>query len=66
MTFASHEVTITGTGLHRIEVALQRMQLSYISAVQSRFLPVVANEQPVIRKIAVTVMENTDCPNVAK
>ena len=51
--FVSHEVTLTGTGLRRIEVALQRAQLSYIACVPIRFHPGVTDEQPVIRQIVV-------------
>lgn len=63
--FVSHEVTITGTGLRRIEVALQRAQLSYIACVPTRFHPVVADEQPVIRQIVVTEAKDTDSAAVA-
>jgi len=51
--FVSHEVTLTGTGLRRIELALQRAQLSYIACLSTGFNPVVADEQPVIRQIVV-------------
>ena len=58
--FVSHEVTLTGTGLRRIEVALQRAQLSYIACVPTRFHPVVADEQPVIRQIVVAEAKDTN------
>ena len=51
--FVSHEVTLTGTGLRRIDVALPRAQLSYIACVPTRFHPVVADEQPLLRPIVV-------------
>ena len=63
--FVSHEVTLTGTGLRRIEVALQRAQLSYIACVPTRFHPGVADDQPVIRQIVVTEVKNTDSSAVA-
>ena len=58
--FVSHEVTITGTGLRRIEVALQRMQLAYIACVSTRFQPVVADDQPVIREITISEASEAD------
>jgi len=63
--FVSHEVILTGTGLRRIEVALQRAQLSYIACVPNRFQPVVGDEQPVIRKVVVTEAKDTDSAAVA-
>ena len=58
--FVSHEVTLTGTGLRRIEVALQRAQLSYIACVPTRFHSGVADDQPVIRQIVVVEAKATD------
>ena len=58
--FVSHEVILTGTGLRRIEVALQRAQLSYIACVPTRFHQAVADEQPVIRQIVVEEVKDTD------
>ena len=58
--FVSHEVTLIGTSLRRIEVALQRMQLSYVACVPTRFHPGVAEEQPVIRQIVVAEAKDTD------
>jgi len=63
--FVSHEVTLIGTGLHRIEVALQRAQLSYMACVPTHFHTVVADEQPVIRRIVVTEAKATDSATVA-
>ena len=36
LIFASHEVTVTGTGIRRIESALQRMELSSLSVTSGR------------------------------
>ena len=62
MIFASHEVTLTGTGLRRIELALQRLQLSYIACLPPRFHPVVADDQPMIRQIVVTQAKDAESP----
>ena len=63
--FISHEVTLTGTGLRRIEVALQRAHLSYITCAPTRFHSLVADEQPVIRQIVVAETKESDSSAVA-
>ena len=59
--FASHEVTLTGTGLRRIEIALQRLQLSYIACLPPRFHSSATDDQPMIRQIVVDELKDPDC-----
>lgn len=54
MVFATHEVTLHGNSLRRIESAMQRMELSLLTGIPNPHGPALAENQPVIREIVVT------------
>ena len=54
LIFAEHEVLVRGYCLRRIETALQRMELSFLSALSTNQRSLVPDGQPVIVEIAVT------------
>jgi len=54
LVFATHEVLISGHVLRRIETAMQRMELSNIAILPSKYHPLIAENQPKILKIVVT------------
>ena len=51
--FLTHEVLLRGTGLRRIQSALQRLELSYLCCMPSYFEKIIPEGQPVIRSIQV-------------
>jgi hypothetical protein len=55
LVFATHEVTLRGNSLRRIETVMQRLELSYLAAVPAKLIPSVNEGQPVIREIRVSV-----------
>ena len=57
LVFATHEVLIRGNVLRRIEAAMQRMELSFLSALSSGERKLIAEGQPVIVEIVVTEMK---------
>jgi hypothetical protein len=54
LVFAMHEVLISGHVLRRIEMAMQRMELSFIVVMPTKYQSVIAEGQPKIREITVT------------
>jgi hypothetical protein len=54
LVFATHEILISGHALRRIETAVQRLELSGIADLPSKFHPLIAEGQPRILKIVVT------------
>ena len=60
LVFATHEVTLRGHSLRRIENAMQRMELSFLAALPSSQRSLVPDGQPVIVEIIVTEMKSSD------
>jgi hypothetical protein len=54
LVFATHEVSIRGNALRRIETTMQRMELSFLAALPSSQRSFVAEGQSVIVEIVVT------------
>jgi hypothetical protein len=54
LVFATHEVSLRGHSLRRIETAVQRMELSYVAALPSNQRSSVPDGQPVVIEIVVT------------
>ncbi|HEX5398702.1 MAG TPA: hypothetical protein VFY06_06605 [Verrucomicrobiae bacterium] len=52
--FATHQVSIHGQNLRRIENAMQRMELNFVARVSTNYQSVVTQGQPLILKIVVT------------
>lgn len=57
LVFATHEVSVRGNALRRIETAMQRLELSFITPLSAKYLPLLAEGQPRIREIVVTEMK---------
>jgi hypothetical protein len=62
LVFATHEVSIRGNALRRIETTMQRMELSLLAALPSSQRSLVPDGQPVIVEIVVTEATTTDKP----
>lgn len=60
LVFATHEVSMRGYSLRRIETAMQRMELSFIAALSSNQRSLVPDGQPVVLEIVVTEMKPSD------
>lgn len=52
LVFATHEVTLRGHSLRRIETTMQRMELAYLGTVPGNQRPLLAEGQPVILEIS--------------
>ena len=57
LVFATHEVSIRGNALRRIETTMQRMELSLLGALPSSQRKLIAEGQPVVFEISVTEMK---------
>jgi len=67
LVFATHEVSIRGNSLRRIETTLQRMELSFLAALSSSERKLIAESQPVIVEIVVTETQSSERqPEAAK
>ena len=60
LVFATHEVSIRGNALRRIETTMQRMELSFLAALPSSQRSLVSEGQPVIHEIVVTEVKDED------
>jgi hypothetical protein len=60
LSFASHEVTVRGHALRRIETALQKLELSFLMALPAKYHSLVPDGQPKIREIVVTENKPAD------
>ena len=58
LVFATHEVSVRGHSLRRIETAMQRMELSLLAALSGHNRSLVPEGQPVILELAVTEIED--------
>lgn len=58
--FATHEILIEGHNLRRIEIAMQKRELSFVARVSTNYQPLVNQGQPVILKIVVTETRSPD------
>ena len=54
LVFATHEVTLRGYSLRRIETAMQRMELSLLMSLPGNQRSLMPDGQPVILEISVT------------
>ena len=60
LVFATHEVSLRGHSLRRIETAIQRMELSFIAALPGNHRSIVSDGHPVVVEIGVTEMQPPD------
>ena len=54
LVFATHEVSIRGNALRRIETTMQRMELSFLAKMPTSQQKLITEGQPVIVEIVVT------------
>jgi hypothetical protein len=54
LLFGTHEIVVEGQNLRRLDIAMQRMELSFISVASTGFERTANPGQPVILKIVVT------------
>src|SRR5438105_1875911 len=57
LVFATHEVSVRGNSLRRIETAMQRMELSLLAALSGSQRSLVPEGQPAILEIVLTEMK---------
>lgn len=57
LVFATHEVTLRGHSLRRIETAMQRMELSFLMVLPGNQRALVPDGQPAVREIVVMEAE---------
>jgi hypothetical protein len=62
LVFATHEVLVRGYALRRVEAAMQRMELSFISKVPDRYRALFGDGQPFILEILVTEAKPANQP----
>jgi ferritin-like metal-binding protein YciE len=58
LVFTTHEISIRGHHLRRIETVLQRMELSLLAKLPSNQRKLITEGQPVILEIVATETEN--------
>jgi hypothetical protein len=58
LVFATHEVSLRGHSLRRIETAMQRMELSLLTALSEKHRSLIPDGQPVVAEIVVTDMKD--------
>jgi hypothetical protein len=54
LVFATHEVSVRGHSLRRIETAMQRLELSLLTALPGKHRSLIPDGQPVVAELAVT------------
>ena len=59
LVFAMHEVLVRGHSLRRIETAMQRSELSLLTALSGKQRSVIPDGQPIIIQIDVTELKST-------
>src|SRR6266540_3890886 len=57
LVFATHEVSVRGNSLRRVETAMQRMELSLLATLPGRHRSLIPEGQPLIIEIVVTETE---------
>jgi hypothetical protein len=66
LVFATHEVSLRGHSLRRIETALQRMELSFLTTLPSNQKALISEGQPVILEITAKAASDESKQAVAK
>lgn len=60
LVFAMHEVLVSGHSLRRIETAMQRSELSLLTALSGKQRSLIPDGQPVVLEIVVTEAKEGD------
>jgi hypothetical protein len=63
LSFATHDIMVRGYALRRIETALHKLELSFLTLLPERYHPLIAEGQPKIRDIVVTEIKSGAEPN---
>lgn len=66
LLFGTHEIVVDGQNLQRLDIAMQRMELSLIAVASTAFERTANPGQPVILKIDVTEIIPTKKPSSSK
>ncbi len=59
LVFAMHEILVRGHSLRRIETAMQRSELSLLTALSGKQRSLIPDGQPVVLEIVVTEVEES-------
>ena len=62
LVFATHEVLVRGHSLRRIEIAMQRSELSLLAVLSDKGRSVIPEGQPVVLEIVVTEANTQEVP----
>jgi hypothetical protein len=62
LVFATHEITIIGHALRRIETAMQRMELSYVCPLSPRDVQLIPDGEPRILAVEAKVVTDSENP----
>jgi hypothetical protein len=62
LVFATHEVLVRGHSLRRIETAIQRLELSLLTALSDKQRSLVPDGQPVVLQIVVSEAKTQEAP----
>jgi hypothetical protein len=62
LVFATHEISIRGHALRRIETAMQRLELSFLAALLGNQRSLIPDGQPVVVEIVVSEAKTQDAP----
>jgi hypothetical protein len=65
LSFATHEIMVRGHALRRIETALHRLELSFITPLPAKYHSLIDENQPKILKIDVTENKPSDPQSAA-
>jgi len=60
LVFATHEVSVRGNSLRRVETAMQRSELSLLTILSSKQRSLIPDGQPVVLKIVVTEIKDAE------
>lgn len=60
LVFATHEVTLRGHSLRRIETAVQRLEISQLSCVPRNYRSLITEGEPVVLEIVVVDASGKD------
>ena len=60
LVFATHEVSLRGHSLRRIETSMQRMELSYLASLPASQRSLVADGQPFVSELVVVDLAEPD------
>ena len=60
LVFATHEVSVRGNSLRRVETAMQRMELAFLGKLPSSQRSLIPEAQPVVLDITITESESAN------